>query len=228
MFKKNVLMLSRLHFLLLNITNPLVVMFVILQNKKNFPFLSVHLNLNSEVVEILENFIVFVQTPFETAIKVIKNDNETEFFMTGFFVNKEIVHQTSYVNTVECEVMTNWVGRTRHHVLVLTATCSSDLIPILRGGPYSVVTQLRDNPSCKSSFLKVPLTQGVTFWVRTHASQPLVTRPGSVSTFLSYHAHGSPLGVALSWVVSVPGVSQRWRGYFHKSGYSSLVLGIWP
>jgi len=118
MFKKNVLMLSRLHFLLLNITNPLVVMFVILQNKKNFPFLSVHLNLNSEVVEILENFIVFVQTPFETAIKVIKNDNETEFFMTGFFVNKEIVHQTSYVNTVECEVMTNWVGRTRHHVLV--------------------------------------------------------------------------------------------------------------
>jgi len=111
---------------------------------------------------------------------------------------------------------------------VLTATCSSDLIAILRGGPYSVVTQLRDNPSCKSSFLKVPLTQGVTFWVRTHASQPLVTRPGSVSTFLSYHAHGSPLGVALSWVVSVPGVSQRWRGYFHKSGYSSLVLGIWP
>ena len=39
----------------------------------------------------------------------------------------------------------------------------------------------------------------------THAPQPLVTRPGSVSTFLSYHARGSPLGVALSWVVSVPG-----------------------
>ena len=45
----------------------------------------------------------------------------------------------------------------------------------------------------------------MTFWVPTHAPQPLVTRPGSVSTFLSYHAHGSPLGVALSWVVSIPG-----------------------
>jgi len=41
--------------------------------------------------------------------------------------------------------------------------------------------------------------------VPTHAPQPLVTRPGSVSTFLSYHARGSPLGVALSWAVSVPG-----------------------
>jgi len=99
-------------------------------------------------------------------------------------------------------------------VSVLTAMCSSDLIAILRGGPYNAVTQLRDIPSCKSSFLEVHLAQGVTFWVPTHVPQPLVTRPGSVSTFLSYHAHGSPLGVALSWVVSVPGVPQRWRGYF--------------
>jgi len=100
-------------------------------------------------------------------------------------------------------------------VSVLTVTCSSDLIATLRGGPYSAVTQLRDNPSCKPSFLEVHLAQGVTFWVPTHlAPQPLVTRPGSVSTFLSYHAHGSPLSVALSCVVSVPGVSQRWRGYF--------------
>jgi len=97
---------------------------------------------------------------------------------------------------------------------MLTVTCSYDLIAILRGGPYSAVTQLRDNPSCKSSFLEVHLAQGVTFWVPTHAPQPLVTRPGSVSTFLSYHTYGSPLGVTLSWVVSVPGVSQRRRGYF--------------
>ena len=90
---------------------------------------------------------------------------------------------------------------------MLTATCSSDLIAILRGGPYSVVTQLRDIPSCKSSFLEVHLAQVVTFWVPTHAPQPLVTSPRSVSTFLSYHVHGSPLGVPLSWVVSVPGVS---------------------
>jgi len=92
--------------------------------------------------------------------------------------------------------------------------CSSDLIVVLCGGPYSAVTQLRDIPSCNSSFLEVHLAQGVTFWVLTYAPQPLVTRPGSVSTFLSYYAHGLPLGVALSWVVSIPGVSQRWRGYF--------------
>jgi len=30
--------------------------------------------------------------------------------------------------------------------------------------------------------------------VPTHAPQPLVTRPGSVSAFLSYHARGLPLG----------------------------------
>ena len=54
-------------------------------------------------------------------------------------------------------------------------------------------------------FSKCIQRKGVTFWVPTHAPQPLVTRPGSVSTFLSYHARGSPLGVALSWVISVPG-----------------------
>jgi len=86
--------------------------------------------------------------------------------------------------------------------------CPSGLIATLCGGPYNAVTQLRDIPSCKSSFLEVHLARGVTFWVPTHAPQPLVTRPGSVSTFLSYYAHGSPLGVALSWVVSVPGVSR--------------------
>ena len=81
---------------------------------------------------------------------------------------------------------------------MLTATCSSDLIATVRGGPYSAVTQLMDNPSCKPSFLEVHLAQGVTFWVPTHVPQPLVTRPASVSTFLSYHARGSPMGVALS------------------------------
>jgi len=88
---------------------------------------------------------------------------------------------------------------------MLSAMCSSDLIAILRGGPYSIVPQLRDNPSCKSSFLECIWGKGVTFWVPTHAPHSLVTCPGSVSTFLSHHARGSPLGVALSCVVSVPG-----------------------
>jgi len=47
----------------------------------------------------LENFVVFVQTQFEIAIKIIRSDNGPEFFMTNFFVNKGIVHQISCVNT---------------------------------------------------------------------------------------------------------------------------------
>ena len=83
--------------------------------------------------------------------------------------------------------------------------CPSDLIVFLCGGPHSAATQLRVNPLCGSSFLEVHLARGVTFWVPTHAPQARVTRLGGISTFLSYHARGSPLVVALSWVVSVPG-----------------------
>jgi len=43
----------------------------------------------SEVVKILENFVIFIQTQFETAIKVIRSDNEIEFFMTNFLSTKE-------------------------------------------------------------------------------------------------------------------------------------------
>ena len=53
----------------------------------------------SEDVKILENFVIFIQTQFEAAIKIIRSDNENEFFMTNFFINKGIIHQTSYVNT---------------------------------------------------------------------------------------------------------------------------------
>jgi len=38
-----------------------------------------------EVVKILKDFVIFIQTQFETIIKVIRSDNETEFFMTNFF-----------------------------------------------------------------------------------------------------------------------------------------------
>jgi len=47
----------------------------------------------------LENFVIFIQTQFETTIKVIISDNETEFFMTNFFINKRIIHQISCVDT---------------------------------------------------------------------------------------------------------------------------------
>jgi len=41
----------------------------------------------SQVAKTLENFIDFIQTQFETAIKIIRNDNETEFLMTNFFLS---------------------------------------------------------------------------------------------------------------------------------------------
>ena len=111
---------------------------------------------------------------------------------------------------------------------MLIATCSSDLIVILRREPHSVVTQLRVIPLCESSFLKVHLARGMTFRVPTHAPQPLVIRSGSVSTFLSYHARGSPLGVALSWVVSVPGSRSGGVGTsrvrFPPSGIRTMAL----
>ena len=55
----------------------------------------------SEVVKILENFVVFAQTQFETTIKIIKSNNGTIFFMTNFFANKGIIHQVSFVNTLQ-------------------------------------------------------------------------------------------------------------------------------
>jgi len=152
MFQTNQLMLSKINFLLLNITNLLFVIFVI-----DFPFLLVHLNLKCfyvihvdvwgpyslssvhghkylltivddysrytwvfplkqkfEVVKILENFVIFIQTKFETTITVIRSDNETEFFMNNFFINKGIMHQTSCVNTPQ---QNSIVERKHSHLL---------------------------------------------------------------------------------------------------------------
>ena len=111
---------------------------------------------------------------------------------------------------------------------MLTATCSSDLIATLRGGPYSAVTQLRVNPSCKPSFLEVHLVQGGDFLGANSCAPtpshspweciylPLVPRTwfasGRGPLMVRICPRGLPEG---AWVL-------------HKSGYSSLVLGIWP
>ena len=42
-----------------------------------------------EVVKILENFVIFVQTQFETIIQIIRSDIENEFLMTNFFATNE-------------------------------------------------------------------------------------------------------------------------------------------
>ena len=109
-------------------------------------------------------------------------------------------------------------------VSVFIATCSSDLIAILCRRPYSVVTQLRDNPSCKSSFLEVHLAQGDDF---LGANSCVPTSSHSPWDFLSYHARGSPLGMALSWVVSVPGSPSGGVGT-SRVRLPLLVLELWP
>ena len=104
-------------------------------------------------------------------------------------------------------------------------TCPSALIVTLCGGPHSAVTLLRVNPLCESSFLEVHLARGVTFWVSTHAPQPLVTHLGGVSTSLSYHARGSPL----AWPPHGSYLSQGFSAVvwvFHESGYPLLVLEL--
>ena len=104
----------------------------------------------------------------------------------------------------------------------------SDLIATPRGRPYDTVTQLREIPACKSSFLEVHLAQGVNTWVPTHAPQVLVTRPGSVSAFLSHHAHGLSPGRGPLPGRIYPRDSPEVAWVLHESGYSLLVLGIWP
>jgi len=92
------------------------------------------------------------------------------------------------------------------HLLHLTHDLFSDLIAVTRGGTsWRRIPILGTFCRVSSLLLEVPLAQGVTFWVPTHAAQVPVTYPGSVSTFLSYHAPGSSLGMTLSWVVSIPG-----------------------
>ena len=67
---------------MLNITNLLFVIFVILKSKKDF-----HLKQKFEVVKILEDFVIFIQRQSETTL--IRSDNENEFFMTNFLSIKK-------------------------------------------------------------------------------------------------------------------------------------------
>ena len=58
--------------------------------------------------------MLFLFKQFETTIKITRSDNETKFFMTNFFVNKGIVHQTSCVNT---PLQSSIVERKHDHLL---------------------------------------------------------------------------------------------------------------
>ena len=105
---------------------------------------------------------------------------------------------------------------------VLIATCSSDLIATLRGGPYSAVTQLRVNPLCKPSFLEVRLAQGGDF-LGANSCPPTFSHSPWECIYLSLVPRTwFSLGMALLMGRICPRVSQRWRGYF-----TSQVTPYW-
>jgi len=105
---------------------------------------------------------------------------------------------------------------------MLTAMCSSDLIAILRGGPYSAVTQLRDIPSWSSSGARGDFL-GANSCAPASSQSPwecinlsLVPRTWFAPERGPLMGRICPKGLLeVAWVL-------------HKSGYSSLVLGIWP
>ena len=111
---------------------------------------------------------------------------------------------------------------------MLTATCSSDLIATLREGPYSAVTQLRVNPSCKPSFLEVHLAQrgdflGANSCALTSSHSPWECIYLSlVPCTWSSPGRGPLMGricprdlPTVAWVL-------------HESGYPLLVPELWP
>jgi len=62
----------------------------------------------------LKSFVTFVQTQFETTIKIIRRYTEIEFFMTNFFANKRIEYQIFCVNILQ---KNNIVERKHGHIL---------------------------------------------------------------------------------------------------------------
>jgi len=106
---------------------------------------------------------------------------------------------------------------------MFSAMCSFDLIATLRGGPYNIVTQLRDNPSCNSSFLECICARGDFLGANScaptssHSSWECIYLSLVPCTWFSLPSHGSYLSQglpAVAWVL-------------HESGYPLLVLELW-
>ena len=105
---------------------------------------------------------------------------------------------------------------------VLIATCSSDLIATLRGGPYNAVTKLRVNPSCKPSFLEVHRAQP---WECSLV--PCTWSPLAWPFHGSYLSQGSPNGGVGTSRVRLPPTSTRTmalKPHFPPLHYCSEVL----
>ena len=109
-----------------------------------------------------------------------------------------------------------------------------DLSTTPRGRPYNAVTQLREIPARKSSLSEVHPAQGMTTWVPTHAPQPPVTRPGSISSFLSHHARRLTLGrgplpgrICPSDSPKVAWIATSYTSCMGNSRVRSLPAGTW-
>ena len=62
----------------------------------------------------IENFIAYVKNQFEKGAKIIRTDNGAEFAMKIFFSSKEIIYQTTCVETPE----QNGIAKRKHqHIL---------------------------------------------------------------------------------------------------------------
>ena len=107
------------------------------------------------------------------------------------------------------------------------------------GRPYDAVTQLREIPTCKSPFSKC-IWHGGGGWLpgcQLLSPSSLVTRPGSVSALLTYHAcrlppgtwptHGSYLSQWFSIGGAYCRVPTPHAQILRELSLSLLVLGVW-
>ena len=90
------------------------------------------------------------------------------------------------------------------------STCALPRVPLTWSfipcrGSHSAVTQLRVILSCEPSFLRSASGSWVNVLGANSCAPITGYLPWGISTFPSYHARGSPLVMALSRVVSVPG-----------------------
>lgn len=68
----------------------------------------------SQTRNIIHSFYQYVLVQFDTSIKVIRTDNGSEFSMNSFYASKDIIHQTSCVNTPQ---QNGIVERKQQHIL---------------------------------------------------------------------------------------------------------------
>ena len=68
----------------------------------------------SEVQNSIRSFIKFVETQFDTNVKVIRSDNGAEFLMSDFYLSRGIIHQTSCPETPQ---QNGRVERKHQHIL---------------------------------------------------------------------------------------------------------------